>query len=170
MILSRFKWKTCSVYLDDVIIYSNNIKDHLKHVEEILSCLNDAGITLKLKKCEFFTNNVHYLGYKIHPGQLEIDKAVTAALKEAKHPRDQTELKSLLGLCNVHRWFVTRFSHVAAPLIKLLRREQVLKLGSLTSDQVQSFNLLVKAVIGPPVLPPPKLCLPYSFDTDASEY
>ncbi|MGH0053304.1 MAG: reverse transcriptase/ribonuclease H family protein, partial [Sphaerochaetaceae bacterium] len=170
MILSRFKWKTCLVYLDDVIIYSNNMDDHFKHVEEILSCLSNAGITLKLKKCDFFTDTVNYLGHKIRPGHLETDKAVTAALKEAKHPRDQTELKSFLGLCNVYRRFVPRYSHVAAPLNKLLRKDQAFKLGPLTPDQKQAFDSLVKAVTEPPVLALPKLGLPYSVDTDASDY
>ena len=52
--LSNFRWKTCLVYLDDVIVFSESFEEHLRHVSEILSCLSDAGFSLKLAKCEFF--------------------------------------------------------------------------------------------------------------------
>ena len=48
MVLTQFKWKTCLVYLNDVIIYSNRIKDHIERVDEILTAFNDAGVTLKM--------------------------------------------------------------------------------------------------------------------------
>ena len=48
MILSRFKWRTCLVYIDDVIIYSKSVEDHVRHVDEILTALEEAGVTLKI--------------------------------------------------------------------------------------------------------------------------
>ena len=53
--LSQYKWKSCLVYLDDVIIFSRNLDSHISPVEQVLSSLSRAGITVKLKKCEFFT-------------------------------------------------------------------------------------------------------------------
>ena len=55
MILTQFKWKTCLVYLDDVIIFSNSVEEHIQHVDEILFALSEAGVTLKISKCRFFT-------------------------------------------------------------------------------------------------------------------
>ena len=52
--LTNFKWRTCLVYIDDVIIFSTNLDDHIKHVDEILTTLAEAGVTLKIKKCFFF--------------------------------------------------------------------------------------------------------------------
>ena len=74
LVLTKYKWKTCLVYLDDVIIYCNNLDDHIVHVNETLSTLADAGITLKVNKCHFFQKEVEYLGHMVKPGTLEIGK------------------------------------------------------------------------------------------------
>ncbi len=69
------------MYLDDVIIYSKSIEDHIKHVDEVLTCLREAGITLKISKCTFFSDKIEYLGHIIKPGRLEIDQANTRSLR-----------------------------------------------------------------------------------------
>jgi hypothetical protein len=102
IIISGLKWRTCLVYLDDIIIYSNSREDHYHHVDEVLMTLGKAGLSLKLKKCHFFKDTVGYLGHVIRPGRLEVAEKNTAALKEAKFPKTQTELKSFLRLFNVY--------------------------------------------------------------------
>ena len=62
LILAGYKWKSCLVYIDDVIIFSNSLEEHLIHVRDILRVMHDAGITLKLNKCDLFTTKVKYLG------------------------------------------------------------------------------------------------------------
>jgi Reverse transcriptase (RNA-dependent DNA polymerase) len=101
IILSGLKWRTGLVYLDDIIIYSTSREDHSHHVDEVLTTLGRAGLSLKLKKCHFFKDAVDYLGHVIRPGRLEVAEKNTASLKEAKLPRTRTELKSFLGICIV---------------------------------------------------------------------
>jgi Reverse transcriptase (RNA-dependent DNA polymerase) len=60
IIFSGVKWKTCLVYLDDVIVFSQSKKDHLAHVAEALTILGNAGLSLKLKRCHFFAKTVDY--------------------------------------------------------------------------------------------------------------
>ena len=67
-VLTRFKWKTCLVYIDDIIIYSKSVDEHIFHVYEIFTTLKEAGITLKMKKCMFFSDKVEYIGQIIRPG------------------------------------------------------------------------------------------------------
>ena len=55
ILLSRYTWKSCLVYLDDIIVFSNTVEEHVTHVEEVLQVLRDSGFSLKLKKCSFFT-------------------------------------------------------------------------------------------------------------------
>lgn len=86
------------VYLDDVIVYSKTIKEHFQHFEEILDTIKSAGISLKLQKCAFYTDTVKYLGNIIHHGTFDVDVTDTAALKGAKHPTTQTQLRPFLGL------------------------------------------------------------------------
>ncbi|CAN8076123.1 unnamed protein product [Agarophyton chilense] len=128
ILLSRYKWKTCLVNLDDLIIFSQDVESHLRHVEEILKALQSAGIILKFKKYEWFAGTVRYLGHVIKPGQLAIPETQTAALREVQPPSTQKKLRSFLGLCNVYRRFVPPYSHIAAPLNAKLRKGQPVQL------------------------------------------
>ena len=170
IVLSSFKWKSCLVYLDDVIIFSKDMESHFAHVEDILKALGQAGITLKLSKCSFFTDTVKYLGHVIKPGTLQVDEVATMALKKASSPKTQTQLRSFLGLCNVYRRFVPRYSHVAAQLIALLKKDQPVNLAPFGESETNAFISLVEAITSPPVLGLPKTGIPLEVDTDARDY
>ncbi len=169
MVLSKYKWKTCLVYLDDVIIYSKTVKDHINHVDEVLTCLREAGITLKISKCSFFSDKIEYLGHVIKPGRLEVDEANTKSLRDALPPTTKTQLRSFLGLVNVYRRFIKNFPEVAAPLNALLKKGAPDKF-ELDDAQLESFRALISAVVSPKVLALPVQGLKYSVDTDASDY
>ena len=101
ILLARLRWKSCLIYLDDIIVFSRSIEDHFKHLGKILAILKEAGLSLKLKKCNFFTKIIDYLGHVIRPGKLEVAEKNTAALQGFKEPTTQTQLRSFLGMCNV---------------------------------------------------------------------
>ncbi len=68
-------WQFCLVYLDDIIVYSKSEEDHIRHIrhiDEVLSILRKAGLSLKFKKSNFFCRSVDYLGHRIMPGRLEV--------------------------------------------------------------------------------------------------
>eukprot|EP00170_Pyropia_yezoensis_P001698 contig_7286_g1702 len=69
MILSGVKWKTCLVFLDDIIVFSKNPAEHLEHLEEIFGLLAKAGVSLKASKCFLFHDEVEYLGHIVGKGQ-----------------------------------------------------------------------------------------------------
>lgn len=70
LILTKYKWKTCLVYVDDVIIFSNNVDDYIKHVDKILKTLVNDGVMLKINKWHFFQQQVEYLGHMVEPDRL----------------------------------------------------------------------------------------------------
>ena len=84
ILLSQYKWRSCLVYMDDVTIFSRCLDSHVSHFEQVLSSLSCAGGTLKLKKCEFFTKEVRYLGRVIQSGSFSIEKSRTVALTHEK--------------------------------------------------------------------------------------
>jgi hypothetical protein len=140
----------------------------LRHLDEVLALLYGAGLSLKLSKCNFFRDTVSYLGHVIHPGKLEVAVKNTEALKGAKPPTNQTQLRSFLGLCNVYRRFVPGFSKISGPLNALLRKGESPNFGMLNEEQLQSFNYLREKLLHPPVLALPKRDGKFNLDTDAS--
>lgn len=170
ILLSPFRWKSCLVYLDDIIIFSRNWDDHVEHVDAILSVLQRPGVKLKLRKCEFFVERIRYLGHVVRPGTIEVDQARVEALRKVKHPTTQTQLRSFLGLCNVYRRFVPHYAKLAHPLNQLLKKGMPVHLGPLDEKCQEAFTVLRDSILSPPVLALPKIGLPYSVDTDASNY
>jgi hypothetical protein len=112
----------------------------LVHLDFVLNRLYRAGLSLNLKKCLFFKSEVSHLGHVIGPGTLEVAGEDTRALRTAKPPSTQTELRSFLGLCNVYRRFVKGFAKIAALLNSLLRKCDSPHLNTLNEDQLRTFE------------------------------
>jgi RNase H-like domain found in reverse transcriptase len=92
----------------------------------------------------------------------------TKALKTARPPTTQSELRSFLGLCNVYRRFISGFAKIAAPLNALLRKGESPQLGVLSKEQLQSFDTLREKLLNPPILALPRKEGLFTMDTDAS--
>lgn len=167
--LAGLTWKICLVYLDDIIIFSKTKEEHLSHLDAVLHRLYRAGLSLNLKKCYFFRDTVSYLGHVIRPGQLTVADKNTHALKTAKPPTTQSELRSFLGLCNVYRRFVAGFAKIAAPLNALLRKGENPQFGTLSEEQLAAFETLRTRLLDPPILALPRAEGLFILDTDASQ-
>lgn len=113
---------------------------------------------------------VHYLAHTLRPGRSETDEAVIRAPREAKYSRDRTEIRLLLGLCNVYCKIQPLFSQTDGPLKTLLRNNRRYKLDTPIREQSNPIYVLDKAVIEPPVLARPKSRLPFSAACDAFDY
>jgi len=111
IILLSLKRQICLVYLDNVIIFSANAEQHVEDVDTVLHRLREAGVTLTLEKCIWFSDEVEYLGHIVRPGQLHVHNKNVDALKHAKFPTTKTQLKSFLGMCNVYRRFLKEFAN-----------------------------------------------------------
>jgi hypothetical protein len=96
IVLSGLNWKSCLVYLDDIIIYSKTMDAHVGHLNEALTLLGTAGLSLKLAKCLFFKDTVDYLGHVIRPGKLAVAVKNTDSLRSALQPTTRIVLRSFL--------------------------------------------------------------------------
>lgn len=105
--------------LDEVTICFKTLAEHRAHVREVLQLFQMAGVTLKLAKCTFFDTAVSGLGHTVLPGQLQVDKRNLVPTERATAPTNETELRYLLGMCNLYRRFVPGFAKIAAPLSKM---------------------------------------------------
>ena len=105
IILARMRWETALVYLDEVIVYSRSVTEHMAYVRGVLRSLHSAGVSLTLSKCPFLDTSVTYLGHVIRPERLEVERRNVISIELARATTNQTELRSFLGLCNVYRRF-----------------------------------------------------------------
>ena len=169
VILAAVKWQFALVYLDDVIVYSKSVEEHFDHLAYVLRLLQKAGLTLKLPKCEFFRESVDYLGHIISPGKLNVAHRATEAFSKALPPRNVTELRSFLGLCNVYRRFVPNFARLSKPLNRMLEKGHPTEWSDLTDDQLGAFETLKSRLTNPPVLTLPRAGQSYILDTDACQ-
>jgi len=167
IILSGLKWKVCLVYLDDVIILSANAEQHVKDNDPVLHRLREAGVTLNLEKCTWFSDEVEYIGHIDRPGQLHVHNKNFDSLKHAKFRTTKTHLKSFLGMCNVYRRFVKGFAKRAKPLNALIRAEIPPDLPPPTNAAVAAFEDPRSELLCPPVLALPKANRKLVVDVDA---
>ena len=116
LILRGLQWKTLLVYIDDIVIYSSNMEDHIRTLDEALGRLSKAGLKLKPSKCDFFKNEVLYLGHVISDKGVKPNPSDIDSVKIWKEPKSVKQVQQFLGFCGYYRKFVKGFSELAAPL------------------------------------------------------
>lgn len=129
----------------------------------------EAGLLLNISKCKFFTTTVKYLGHINRLGRLEIDHTNTTSLGQAYPSTTRTQLPFCLGLIKDYRRFIPRMPTTAGTLHEVLKEDAPHNFV-LSKYQLVSFRTLIDAVLSPEVLALPLPGLPYSVDTNASNY
>ena len=154
-------------YLDDIIIFSQNEEDHLKHIKIIFKKLKKADLKLKESKCDFFKKEIHYLGHLISVNSIQPLPEKLESIRSMPKPRSPKEIKQFLSLSGYYRKFVPRFSDMARPLTKLLAHDCEFKW---TNQCDNSFQMLKGTLCSAPILKYPDTTKPYMLYTDASKY
>ncbi len=110
------------VYIDDILIYSDSYKDHVKHVRVVLQRLIAHQLYAKTEKCEFHQSTVSFLGYVISSGGVAMDERKMRAVVNWPRPHSVKELQCFLGFANFYRRFICNFSTTAAPLTSMFKK------------------------------------------------
>ncbi|GBG80558.1 hypothetical protein CBR_g31018, partial [Chara braunii] len=113
--------KFVTVYLDDILIFSKTVEEHVAHLDKVLSLLRQHKFKINGEKCEFSRTRVLYLGHEISPEGLKPDDAKVANIRDWPRPQPVTEMRSFLGMTGYYRNFVKNYSIVVAPLPDLTR-------------------------------------------------
>ena len=92
----------CIVYLDNILIYSNTLEEHISHVHQVLTRLGEFGLSCKLEKCEFHTSTLSFLGFVISPSGMSMDPDRIAAIVKWPAPESAHDIQVFLGFANFY--------------------------------------------------------------------
>ncbi len=118
-VLEKYLWKFVLVYIDDIIIFSPTLEDHLDHLNEILIILEKSGVTLSLSKSHFAYPNIKALGHHVSRLGISTMEEKIEIIKNLKFPKLLRELETGLGFFEYYRGFVPWYSFIEKPLVKL---------------------------------------------------
>ncbi|KAL5854909.1 hypothetical protein ACOSQ4_004711 [Xanthoceras sorbifolium] len=110
------------VFIDDILVYSQTIEDHDRHLRVVLQILREKQLYSKLSKCEFWLAEIAFLGHIVSADGIKADSKKIEAIIDWKPPKNVTEIRSFLGLAGYYRRFVKGFSSIASPLTTLLHK------------------------------------------------
>ena len=166
-VLAGLQWHTCLVYIDDIIIFSETIDEHLVQMQNIFDRLKQAKLKLKPKKCKLLQTRVKYLGHVVSKDGEETDPDKVKAVKEWPRPSCVKDIRSFIGFCSYYRRFIPNFASVAKPLIRLTEK----KVNFVWTDDHENAWLRLRELMSEaPVLAYPDKDATFILDTDASDY
>ncbi|KAK3537942.1 hypothetical protein QTP70_024542 [Hemibagrus guttatus] len=144
-------------YIDDILVYSTSMEEHVRQVREVLTRLQRHHLYVKLEKCEFHRATVTFLGYVISHQGVEMDVVKVRAVTEWPAPTTVRELQRFLGFANFYQRFIQNYSSVAGPLTSLLRGKP--KKLTWTDQARTAFQQLKNCFTTAPILrhPDPEL-------------
>lgn len=162
-ILQPFLRKFALVFLDDILIYSPTLEQHISHLEQVLAEQRKHHLFLKESKCSFAQSSLEYLGHIISSKGVSTYPSKISSMLQWPVPTNMTELRAFLGLIGYYRRFVQRYGIIAKPLTHILRLKQF----AWSPEAQLAFDKLKGAMTKAPVLALPNFQDTFTIETDA---
>ena len=137
------------VYIDDILIFSKSLEDHLRHVRIVLDTLRKHKLYAKMSKCEFFVESTTFLGHIISGQGLSPMPSKVSAISDFPAPRNRKELQRFLGMANFYRNYINEYAAITRPLTQLAAPSSIF---SWNDSHEHAFNYLKKALSSAPLL------------------
>ena len=153
-------------YVDDVVIATPTLTDHIERLEEVFSCMKQAGLKCKPSKCEILRDSIKYLGRLVDKHGVRPDPEAVEAVLTWKAPKTDTQLMSFLGFANYYREFIKGYADKIYPMQRLMRNKG--KKFTWTDEAQVSFENIKRELCEAPVLGMPTEKGMFVLDTDAS--
>ena len=155
------------IYIDDILIYTDDHDTHRKLVSEVLWRLQANRLYCNLDKCYFYQDTVEYLGFILLPTRLTMDLKKVKTILDWPEPKKVKDIQSFLGFCNIYWRFIPEYSDKVIPLVRLTRKNIPWLFDNACKE---SFQTLKEAFTRAPVLTSFVPGLPLIVETDASNY
>ena len=153
-------------YMDDLIIFSNTIEEHLDKLGKVFTRLREAKLKVRLEKCSFLQKKIAYLGHYLSKDGISMLPDKIKAIQEYPTPTSTKQVQQYLGMTGYYRKFIFRFAVKAAPLTNLLKKDVSFIWGE---EQQNAFDWLKRSLSSPPILKFPDFNKKFFIATDASK-
>ena len=155
----------CDGFFDDMIVFSDSVSEHLKHLEIVFKKLADYGLSINYYKCQFIQRSVKFLGHIITSEGLFPSSENSGKILNFVVPTDKDKLRSFLGMASFYKNFIENFSTLAAPLFYLTKQN----IPFLWTEECEnSFNKIKNSLESPTFLSYPDCEKPFILQVDAS--
>jgi hypothetical protein len=157
------------VYIDDILVFSQDVEQHLLDLEDVLARLIKAGLSTSLEKSQLFRSELKFLGHIVGEGGIKTSPELVAAMTDMAPPLsnnkvDKKRVQSICGLFNYYKKYIHRFAERIAPIARLLHDDE----PQVWTDKRQAaFEDLKQAMTNAPILAHPDFSLPFYLQTDA---
>jgi len=170
-VLAKFLDIFVVVYLDDVMIFSQTLEEHVDHVKQISDSLSEVGMILNLSKCEFFTTEVRFLGHIVSADDVRPDPRNIQKVLDWPVPCTITDVRGFNNLVNYYARYIENFAELALPLTDWQKGSPPKDAAiEWTSDCQEAFDKIKTALTTAPVLAHADMAKPFILDPDSSVY
>jgi hypothetical protein len=160
------KHKSVYNFMDDLVVYSTSLEEHLVHLREVFQRLEKAGFTLNQDKLRLAQREIPFLGHLLSQDGVRISPERVEAITSFSPPNNLKAVRRFLGMVGFYSRFVDRFSQIAEPLHALKRKNAKFAWGE---AQQAAFQQLKDALATPPVLQIPDFSTEFTLICDASD-
>lgn len=161
----------CFVFVDDVLVFSEDDEQHKRHLQDVLGRLNSYGVTLNTNKCEFGKTEINFLGYKVSTAGIQPTKERTEAISNYPKPQNIQELRRFLGMLNFYRDCLPHQAELQTELNKYLHNKKKNDKTPVdwTPQAEQAFIHCRQSILEATILSHPVAGKPLCMMTDASD-
>ena len=121
LVLNEYLDKFYIVFVDDMLIYSEDPLEHKVYIKKVLQRLREAGLQAAIYKCEFSVIKTRFLGFIIGIDGIQTDLSKVSTIIDWEIPTTKTSIRSFLGFCNFYWRFIRNYSRIIRPMNQLLR-------------------------------------------------
>lgn len=158
----------CLVYLDDIIVFSVSLQEHMVNLEKVFKRLRDSNFKIQMDKSEFLKLETAYLGHIISKDGIKPNPDKIAAIQKFPLPKTSTEIKRFLGLLGYYRKFIPDLARITKPMTQCLKKGS--KITPTDKDFINCFETCKTLLTNDPILQYPDFEKEFILTTDASNY
>lgn len=156
----------CLVYLDDIVVFSTSLQEHIVNLEKVFKRLRESNFKIQMDKSEFLKLETAYLGHIISNDGIKPNPDKISAIKKFPLPKTSTEIKRFLGLLGYYRKFIPEFARVTKPLTQCLKKGSKIAIDK--PEYINCFEKCKTLLTNDPILQYPDFTKDFVLTTDAS--